>query len=135
MTKEELAGMLDDIKYLSKLNMGLFKDTDLVVVYGESDDLMEFRGAIDDEYGCYDGCIAYLDASGLVYNDCGSHDCPYFLKRKDQATTIEALWEEEGYSWTFKTNIPHATFDILRDNHKFCRGIVFNLGSVGRSKK
>lgn len=103
----------------------------LVIVYGESDDLMEFAGAISEELGAYDGTTAYLDSNGLLKNDCENRECPHFERAKAGAATIEALWcAEEGYSWTFKTDIPHATFDIMEDGEKFCRGIVFLLTDV-----
>jgi hypothetical protein len=34
---------------------------------------------------------------------------------------------EDGCSWTFRTGIPHATFNILEDGDLFCRGIVVDL--------
>ena len=36
------------------------KDSGLVIVYGASDDLMEFEGAIEDEIGCYDGDTIHI---------------------------------------------------------------------------
>lgn len=107
------------------------KAAGLVVVYGASDDLMEFAGAIDDELGAYDGTTAYLTSAGLLQNECQSTECPHFEKMKERAATIEALWcAEEGYSWTYKTEIPHATFDITEDGGPYCRGIVFALADV-----
>ena len=81
------------------------KELDFVVVFGGSDDLAEFRGAIDDEIDCFDG--------GRVYEKNGKY--------------IDAVWCESEYSWTYNTNIPHATFDIYDsdDNEKYCKGIVF----------
>lgn len=44
----------------------------LVVVYGFSDDLVEFRGAIDDEVGCYNGGKILLTKTGVLQTpDCG----------------------------------------------------------------
>ena len=39
----------------TKEEIGIAKENGFVIVYGESDDLIEFRGAIDDEGGCFDG--------------------------------------------------------------------------------
>jgi hypothetical protein len=107
------------------------KAAGLVVVYGMSDDLMEFDGAIYDELGGYNGETAYLTSAGLLQNECDHDECPHFEKLKEQAATIEALWCAEGdYSWTFKTDIPHETFEITEDGETYCRGIVFALADV-----
>ena len=37
------------------------KESGLVIVYGASDDLMEFDGEIYDEGGCFDGGRVYFD--------------------------------------------------------------------------
>lgn len=92
--------------------------------------LMEFRGAIYDEVGCYDGGFAHLTKDGLLENDCDSEDCPHFAKIKASAVKIEAVWESEGYAWVYKTDVPHETFDILEDGDKYCCGIVFRLDEV-----
>lgn len=55
MTKEELAGILNNISRSDILNTSFekFKSHNLVVVYGASDDLMEIDCAIRDEGDCY----------------------------------------------------------------------------------
>lgn len=73
------------------------KELGFVVVFGYSDDNAEFRGAYDEEIGCYDG--------GRVYEDADKY--------------IDAVWCDGEYSWTYKTNIPHATFDIYEDGEKY----------------
>lgn len=139
MTKEELAKMLDGMKYsfhiITEKAKTLMAGTDLVVVIGASDDLMEFRGAINDEVGCWKGGVVYLDGYGLIENDCDDHECPYFLKLCKKASFVHALWcYEPGISWTYKTDIPHATFNIMEDGDIYCRGIVFNLSDAKEVK-
>lgn len=102
----------------------------LVIVYGASDDLMKFEGAITDEVGCYEGGTAYLDSAGLLQNECDNEDCPHFARLKKAARTIEAVWSEGDYSWTYKTTIPHETFEVVEDGEKYCRGIVFALADL-----
>jgi hypothetical protein len=55
MTKEELAAILNDREYgaeITEIEAKLAKKDGLVVVFGHSDDCVEFRGAIEDEaYG------------------------------------------------------------------------------------
>jgi hypothetical protein len=127
----ELAALLNGREYcreITKAEREQAKADGLVVVFGASDDLMEFRGAIADELGAYDGMTAYLTSEGLLQNDCENDECPHFQKLKAKVATIEALWcAEEGYSWTFKTPIRHETFEIVADGAPYCRGIVFAL--------
>lgn len=134
MTKEELAALLTGREYrseITKQEAAQAKADGLVVVYGASDDLMEFDGAIHDELGAYNGTTAHLTNQGLLTNDCDHDECPHYEKLKNQAATIAAGWcEEDGYSWTFSTEIPHATFEIVEDGEPYCRGIVFALADV-----
>lgn len=79
------------------------KELGFVVLFGRSDDLAEFCGAYDDEVDCFDG--------GRVFEKNGNY--------------IDAIWCEGEYEWIYRTNIPHATFDIFEDGEKYCKGIVF----------
>jgi hypothetical protein len=134
ITAKELAALLTGREYgneITSAEEGQAKADGLVVVYGYSDDNMEFAGAIHDEVGCYDGGTAYLTRDGLLQNECENDDCPSFARLKACAATIEALWcEEPVYSWTYRTTIPHETFEIVEDGAPFCRGIVFSLAEV-----
>jgi len=131
MTKEQLAEKLNGREYgdeLTKAEELEAKRAGLVVVFGYSDDNAEFRGAINDEIGCYDGGEFKVDQKGLlpereqIDDDDTLKD---YFSREKKAAIIEALWcKEKGYSWTYKTSVPHATFDIMEDGEKYCRGIV-----------
>lgn len=139
MTKEELAATLTGREYMNEITKAeqeQAKAANLVVVFGASDDLMEFRGAIDDEVGAYEGAEVEVDAKGLIPNfesisrndKEALRDC---LTREGKGKTIEALsCEEVPYLWTFKTDIPHATFEILDEGDPYCRGIVFSLADL-----
>jgi len=133
MNTKELAAKLHKCEYrdeIGRVDEIMARENGLVVVFGASDDLMEFRGAINDEIGCYEGGSAYLTKVGLLVNECEDEDCPYFERRKKAATTIEAKWDIDGYSWIYETVIPHEIFDVLEDGEKYCRGIVFALADV-----
>lgn len=134
MNAKELAEKLIGATYghvISRELAAEAKAAGLVVVYGASDDLMEFEGAINDELGAYNGGRAHLTSAGLLKNDCENDECPHFDKLKQRAETIEALWDAgDGYSWKFKTDIPHETFEITEDGEPYCRGIVFALSDV-----
>lgn len=130
MTKEELAAMLNGREYGEEITNKEIKEAEaqgLVVVYGYSDDNMEFKGAIEDEIGCYDGGYVYVKNGRIMKNKCYDEDCPYFDGLLANAWRIDAVWESDGYSWIYNTKIPHATFDIIEDGEKYCRGIVFHV--------
>lgn len=129
----ELAALLNGRQYMKEIakeEAAHAKAAGLVVLFGYSDDNMEFRGAIHDEVGCYDGGTAYLTSAGLLTNDCESDECPHFEKMKEKAATIKAFFDRDGYTWVYETDIPHETFEISEDDEKFCRGIVFALADV-----
>lgn len=135
MNAQELAGLLDGREYnneMTKAEEAQARADGLVVVFGYSDDNMEFRGAITDEIGCYGGGTAYLTPAGLLTNDCDNDECPHFEKLKESAAKIHAIWGKQSFSWTYQTDIPHATFVVIDDGEKFCRGIVFALSDAGK---
>lgn len=124
MEIKEFAQMIDGKQYgypqFTKEELQIAKDNGFVIVYGASDDLMEFDGAVEDEFGCFNGGKAWIcrdrTTYGLITDDCGC---------------IEALWcKEDDITWTYKTDIPHETFMIYDDGEKYCRGIVFKLEDV-----
>jgi len=133
MTATELAGKLDGHTY--PLSQGDLPEeagsSGLVAVWGASDDLAELGGAVEDEVGFYGGGTIHLTSFGLVENQCDNPTCPYHAKELEAAAAIEAKWNETGIAWTYATDIPHETFDVIEDGEVYCRGIVFALADVG----
>ena len=131
---KEIAGNLNGLEYGDRLPRYIIEDAirnGVVIVRGASDDLMEFDGAVRDEVDCYDGGTAFFNSQGLVKSKCADDDCPYFLAEKQKGAPIEALWcKEPDYSWTYKTEIPHETFEMVEYGEPYCRGIVFKLSDV-----
>lgn len=135
MTKQELAKFLDGRKYGNEITRDMAetaKSYGLVVVFGYSDDNMEFRGAINDEIGCYDGGVVHLDKDGIFapweWCDCydGDRPCKLIQKIREKCLTVEAVWRApDSPAWTYKTLIPHEIFNIMEDDEVYCRGIVF----------
>ncbi|MGV8869322.1 MAG: KTSC domain-containing protein [Janthinobacterium svalbardensis] len=113
LSKELLAGLLDGREYMSEM----FKEEEqqakaagLLVIFGVSGDLMVFRGARHDEL-----------AEEVV-----------MLVPEPEAKWVEALFgAEPGYSWTFRTDVPHATFEIVEGGEPYCRGIVIDVADLG----
>lgn len=139
MTPRELADRLNGREIGAELTRAEEAEANaagLVVVFGASDDLIEFRGAIDDEVCAYQGTEVWIDSEGLLPHFKDSFDKPdheakdtlrEYFRREKGSIIIKALWTQEGCSWTYTTDVPHATFDLLEDGEKYCRGIVFQL--------
>ena len=140
MTKEQFAAILNGREYGKELHpteRDFAKECGLVVVYGYSDDNMEFVGAIDDEVGCWKGGIFYLDEAGLWGNECENEACPYAKKEQGKCKTIRAVWHEKKGEpcWTYETEIPHAKFNIYENGDLFCVGIVFEMVALAERKE
>jgi len=137
MTIQEFAKMLDGREMgeeLTPVETEQAKKLGLVVVYGYSDDNAEFEGAIDDEVGCYEGDDIYLNQDG-IFEEC-EEDCKYSKIAKENCKVITAIWDDgSGISWKYGTDIPHAEFDVMEDGEVWCRGIVFDIKSLGEEAK
>lgn len=145
ITIEEAARELDGRQYGSKDPVELFermKKAGLVAVFGASDDLMEFRGAIYDEAEVSGGRgTAYIGENGLMCNECDNEDCPYFanIKAGVKAGVITAEWcpKTVKTTWLISTALPHATFKILEHANSqdvFCIGLVFALSDCTKAE-
>lgn len=140
MTKEELAAKLNGRemrKEITRAEAEEAKKDGLLVIYGYSDDNTEFDGLFSDEVGCYDGGTFLIDKEGVlcawfdIRGDLNEDEARHFLNRKPNAKKIEAVWCAKlpgigTVSWTYKTDLPHATFDIMEDGEVYCRGIVID---------
>lgn len=116
MTKEELATILNGKQYgtiPTRKEVSLAKENNLIIVYGASDDLCEFAGAIDDEFDCYNG---------------GEIEC------ENLPSTIEAIWDEKDGEplWSYKTDMPHAAFNLYDGNELYCVGMVIDLSEINK---
>jgi hypothetical protein len=133
MTIQEVADLLNGIEYgreddvFDRELCRKLREEGIVVVFGYSDDLVEFHGAISDQLGAYEH---YFDSNGMIRNECDCEDCPYFAKMIKHFYVKPRWCETDEYCWTYDTNIPHVTFDVLEDGDKYCRGIVFQLSNL-----
>ena len=160
MNKKELAELLNNSNYyddlcnkVSKLSKDA-KESKLVIVYGVSDDLLEFGGAIDDEIGAYNGTTAMIikTKKGIKFLDEDGDDGDWIGQRSDKSfltytddytgyefpiTEIKAEWSPDDIdcSWRISTKLPHETFNVMEDEELFCIGIVFDFDDIkGRIK-
>lgn len=139
MTHSEFVELIKEVEHHNELTQDqerIAKENNLIVVFGYSDDNMEFRGALYDEVGCYEGGSAFITTNGelLQEPDCGcDHSINWWVSEKNKATEIEAVWcpkDESGQvicSWAYKTKAEHSTFNVMEDGDLYCIGIVFDL--------
>lgn len=140
LTKEALAERLNGREYgneITKAEEQEAKESGLLVFYGYSDDNIEINGAIDEEIGACDGTTILLADGKLLPDEEELREDDEVLKkygildavkeRYKSAVKIKAVWSAKGYSWFIHTKVPHATFEIMEDGEKFCRGIVIEV--------
>lgn len=140
MTAKELAHRLNGNEYLSEICdqlEGTARDNGLVVVFGQSDDLIQFRGAVNGEAYSYGGGdeIELFEGKLLEVKEPFDEvsEMKEFLEGFGvdiKTKVIIPKWDIDGYSWKYHTAIPHETFDILEDGEKYCQGIVFHINEI-----
>lgn len=125
ITKEQMAEMLNERVYrdeITKEEEQIAKENGLVVVFGASDDLMELRGVISDEFGTE---IFLTENGEIEYCD---DNCEHYERAVKKAKKIKAIHGKNG--WVFETEIPFAEFDIFEDGQLYGKGIVFDIESL-----
>lgn len=130
-TAAKVAESLNGKEYplrLCREDQELLKANGLVVVTGNSDDLISFYGAIYDEAGVYDGGEVLIDNLGVV-------DREENASRLESTRVINAIWcgtDAEGneVTWSYNTDIKHETFNIVEDGGVYCVGMVFRLDDL-----
>lgn len=113
------------IQYLGSLN--------LILVYGQSDDMISVSGAInDDEY--ISGNMSILLSKKGILKDNESLDTDNELlawkEQKDNSKEIKILWDSNGYLWEYETEIPHDEFDILDGEDKYCKAMIISMDKL-----
>lgn len=107
------------------------KKQGLIVVFGASDDLCEFRGAIDDEIGCYGGGVVYINSCGphttSAYSSDEYEDLQFNIANSEK---IIIKWCEFCEGWSYETDIPHEEFSVMEDGGLYCKGIIFDINSL-----
>ena len=146
ITLKDFAAMLygrDCQPHLTPDELLLAKQKGFVVVYGDSDDRVEFRGAIRAE-GHTDPLIKDGPAGVLALSEDGKliddESDLYAEYIKQNRNIINVYYcEKGGLNWVFETEIPHETFltfdggydeecDDIDDG--FARCIVFEVSSL-----
>lgn len=153
MTKEQLAELLNGNEYrdeMTKEQEQVAKQNNLLVLFGSSDDLLEMRGAINDEIGSYDGGEYALALDGELYADdeeentyhkaIGNEVLPISdeYDNDDNPRLIRAEWcpdDQPALSWRISSNMPYTTFTIKKNGEPYCKGIIIDIDDIISNNK
>jgi hypothetical protein len=134
---KELAARLNGREYgneITKEEEAEAKQNNLVVCFGYSDDITEFRGAIDEECGAGD------DASHEFFWHSRTSKFRVITQREDYNNLIANGWvppkiwfsvrvewcpDDVKTSWRLTSSIPYESFEIYEDGDLYCIGCVF----------
>ena len=120
MNTKEWAEKLNNIEYPADEIWDMrkqFEEDGVVVVYGASDDLIEFEGVIQDEGDCYNDKVFYLNKEGLTT----SYSKNYVKVTHPHDGTVQ---------FNYETNIPCEWFNVVEDGELYCKGFVFNINDL-----
>ena len=130
---QQLQTMLHNRQYRDETTPEIIqfaKDNNLVIVFGSSDDLVEFCGAIDDERYAHIYTEIFLSKQKILTSECelGS-SCPHWKElNESMPESIKKITINGNHPyWTYQVDFAHLTFDILEDEDKYCEGIIFSL--------
>ncbi len=135
MTRDELAAKLTGREYRNEMDESeeiLARKAGLLVVFGASDDLVEFRGAFRDETGAWEGRDVLITRKGILesHEECDCKWCGYKALAKT-ASKIKAEWcPNDTHSWVMSTKLPHSTFEILDEGEAYCQGLILNVRDI-----
>lgn len=125
ITKEQLAAQINGRQYrdeLTRKESEQAETSNLLVIYGASDDLLEFRGMIEDEAGAWDGTKVWVTKDRDIKEK----------KPSDKSFEVRALWCVDGKTspWHIEVDVPYAEFLIMEDDDTFCRGVVVDFTEI-----
>jgi len=102
------------------------------VIYGCSDDLIEFEGYISEEMSQYGSDSLHIvkkkDSLEVLddydYNNINQKFEEYNIK----LPSVKILFNNnhDDYYWYIYSDVPYLSFDIMEDDEKFCRGIIID---------
>ena len=145
MKKEQFAELLNGRQYRSEITKDeekQAKENGLLVCFGASDDLLEFRGFINDEISAWEGTTALIvkkkgDVIDVIDEGTLKEINSYlneegFDELNIPKIKIQAEWcpSDLDCSWRINSEIPFSSFDIMEDDELYCRGIVIEKWDI-----
>nr|CAI3971213.1 hypothetical protein ORM20_00164 [Ochrobactrum phage ORM_20] len=109
------------------------KENGYIIVFGHSDDLMEIRGAVYDEF--YSS--PKLNSKGVIYPECDCNDCPHERRIAERSSTIEWKISYKGLTHYFRPvnaegeELTCMEFFVNEDGEAYSNGLVIHLSEFG----
>lgn len=147
-TKEQFAALLNGRQYQSEINRDeelIARKSGLLVVFGASNDLVEFRGVLQDEVGAYKSTAIQLSPTCEVIDHSNICDYDGLILRgwtpPKSVCEINAEWCPENFEgswriWAFSEHVSniYSTFNIMEDDQLYCQGIVIDWNKIMENK-
>lgn len=142
MTPIEFAELLNNRDYMceiTKQEEDLARQHGLLVVFGYSDDLVEFRGIVYEEVSAYNGTTLQINSEGVIPKwetiQAGISEQEaeeYFRVKALPHVGIRAQWcSKGGPPWKITAidiDPSHfASFLIIDEGEPFCQGLVIDF--------
>jgi len=145
ITLKEFAAMLNgrDCEFdLSENEVLLAKKRGFVVVYGDSDDRVEFKGAIREEGHtnplATPAGVLVLSENGKLLDEKSELYAECVINNRNTITVFYGR-KRNAFNWNFETNIPHEMFTVYDGGYDeefadfdegYARFIVFELSAL-----
>lgn len=124
-------------KVLNREKRKRLKADGVVIVYGDSDDRVEFHGALNEIHGTWPPDKIWLDQKGSVPRfdeldwEC-DEDVLRWAKRRENSTSLRIMRGQ--YMFNFSIDIPYFKFFILESCIANYIGIAFSLQDLPPTK-
>ena len=146
MNIQDFAKILNGREYgdeISTTEEQVAKENKLLVVFGYSDDCVELRGVVDEEFS--EGTTIIFGRKGeTIFIDTDTDDVNGYedfdgvfkrCKKLEAIQVSDCSVEPESYvtsehgmnGWEFKTDLPHAEFSIYEDEELYGKGLVIDM--------
>lgn len=146
MTKEELAALINGREYGDEITydeINAAEKSNLLVVFGRSDDLIELYGAINDEFGCYNANsfkISLDEFGDSIFHFTSQTEYDKLVAKgwtppkPVMVITVDFAPKNLKATWLFTVDVPFVPFDIMEDGKLYCRGFVADWPGVMTKK-
>lgn len=152
MTKDQLAILLDGnepVDEMTREQERVAAENNLLVLFCQSDDTLEMRGAIHGDEDAAGGGDFALILEGEQFSDDDSEAIQRAesnavmrisdeYDNEDHPRLIRVEWcreDETPLDWGITSNLPSAWFTIFDNGEPFCAGIVIDLDDVKPQKQ
>ena len=144
MTPQDFAALINRNQYLQELSPeqeDIARRNGFLVVFGQSDDRVEFRGVLYDEDGAYNACTLFLGVyKDLTVKRIHSEQVADVKKYEGDTVKIIAIRVDKNFDgkveaplWTFSADYPQdkvAEFKVYEDEEVYGNGLVIKIGDL-----